>query len=267
MTSASDHRKSVMQSLHILRQLAARQGDPEAVKALRDIGLKAASILRNLTIYPDTDETPAVFRDGVAVAKQVAGESAEWPATYHAISEIRKKVQSQTDNLGVGSSLSMRIVGTARGFNYNSQTGFAYDLFNRIEEVRLNPDDHFHITKNHPELVEDGILTESQMRFTWQNLAAMLPLLSLDSLDLWVAACIELCREDCEGIWEDFPWSECVISRLITNKKKALEEQKGADGSGNEKSTKIAVNEKISEGLKSLILKARPEKRRSSARG
>ena len=244
MTSASDHRKSAMQSLHFLRQLASRQGDPEAVKALRDIGLKAADILTSITTHSDTDETPAVFRNGVTIAKQVANESLRWPIAYDAISEIRKKARSQTDNLGVGSSLSMRIVGTARGFNYNSQTGFAYDLFNRIEEVRLNPDDHFHITKNHPEWLEDGVLTESQMRSTWQKIAADLPPLSIESHERWFDACMMLCGEDCEGDWEDFPWPKCVTSK---------QDAKPKDGDGSRRWMHRLVIDEISKGLKMLI--------------
>jgi hypothetical protein len=260
--TAADYRKSVMQSLHCLRQLAARQGDPEAVKALRDIGLKAASILGNLTIFPDTDETPEVFRDGAAVAKQVAKESSEWPVAYHAISEIRKDALAQTAGLNVGILLGVRLPGKAREFSYNSQTGFALDIFLRLEEVRLNPASHFHITKAFPDLLKDDALPE----YTWQNLAAELLPLSTDSLPLWIAAGVELCRDECQDDWDTFPWPEIVKNRLTTNRKKAPEKQKGADGQGNERSCKSAVRDKIQEGLKLLILKARPEKRQIKVR-
>lgn len=211
-------------AVHELRCLA-RDGNAEAVAAIRDIALHAIAVLEVI----DLGDVPK--------------QSARWPAAYDAILEIRKSNLARVEKLEVGSAIGIRLAGKKRGFTYDEQTGFALDVFRELEAIRLNSSRHIHPADLHPELSTPGVLTEEQLKRDWRNLAAILPELSKASLPLWTAAAVELCREYCMNDWRSFPWPDCVMGKA----------GKDPSGDGTLRTEESAILGKVSDGLKALI--------------
>lgn len=212
------------QAIHELRILA-RDGDAEAVAAIRNIALHAITVLDCLELG------------------DVAKHSHRWPVAYNAIKEIRESDMKRAEMLEVGSAIGIKLAGKNRGFSHNQHTGFAHDLFASLDTIRRNPSCHLHPADLHPELAEPGVLTKEQLKRNWRNLAALLDQLSAENLDAWTEAAFELCQEYCMDDWNRFPWPECVNL-------KAAETQELTD---NPRGFKSAVKTKIKNGLKSLI--------------
>ena len=214
------------QAVHELRILA-RNGDAQAVAAIRNIALHTLAVLQAI----DTLDVPK--------------HSRRWPVALDAVKEIRDSDLARFDSLEVGSLLGIRLEGKKRGFDYDEHTGFADDLFQQLDTIRRNPARHLHPADEHPELAAPGVLTESQLKRDWRNLAALLEPLTKETLPAWTSAALELCREDCMGDWSRFPWPDCVMGKA----------GKDTDGNGSFRSTESAVRGKISEGLAMLILR------------
>ena len=230
----------------ILYQLGtlADKGDIQAIKDLRDLANDAAYLLTLLTDFPvGHPGIPESQREGVAAAHEVAKHSRRWPVALNAVKEMREEDLRRFQKLEVGSLLGIRLNGKGRGFDYNQQTGFADDIFQDLEAIRLNPTLHLHPADVHPELDAEGVLTPEQSKRDWKNLAALLPPISNRSLDEWVEAGLQMCRENCNGDWHNFPWPECVKGKA----------GKDTDGNGSLRNAESAVRGKIRDGLKTLI--------------
>ena len=226
-----------------LRERALR-GEVQAVEELRDLANQAAAMLAHLTDVPEGHpDIPEPIRAGVAAAHNVAKQSRRWPVALNAGKEMREEDLRRVRKVEVGRLLGIRISGKGRGFDYNQQTGFADDIFQELEAIRLNPTLHLHPADAHPELDAEGVLTPEQSKRDWRNLAALLPPLSKQSIDEWVAAGVELCRGWCRDDWHRFPWPECVKGKV----------SKDTDGNGSLRKAESAVRGKIRDGLKTLI--------------
>lgn len=212
------------QAVYELRQLA-RNGDAQAVAAIRDIALHALAVLDAI----DTLDAPK--------------HSRRWPVALDAVKEIRDSDLARFDKLEVGSLIGLRLEGKRRGFSYDEHTGFADDLFQQLDTIRRNPARHVHPADAHPELAAPGVLTDGQLKRDWRNLAALLEPLTKDTLPAWTSAALELCREYAMGDWNRFPWPDCVMGKA----------GKDTDGNGSERSVESAVRGKISQGLSMLI--------------
>jgi hypothetical protein len=210
------------QAVHELRKLA-HEGHREAVVALRDIALYAIALLDDLELG------------------DAAKQSTRWPVVWDAILEKRKADIERVEALEIGSGLGIRLEGK-RVFSYNAQTGFALDVFRELEAIRKNPTRHFHPADEHPELAAPGVLTAEQSKRTWRNLAAVLPPLTKDSLDVWLAAGVELCRDDCGGDFDAFSWPSCILAKIGAD----------SDGNGTFRTAESAVIEKLRRGLQAL---------------
>ena len=211
------------QALHELCKLA-REGHREAVEGLRDVALHAIALLDALELG------------------DVPKQSTRWPLAWDAILEKRKADIDRAEALEIGSALGIRLKGKARGFSYNEQTGFALDVFREVEAIRKNPTRHFHPADEHPELAAPGVLTAQQAKRTWRNLAAVLPPLTKDSLEDWVTAGVELCRDDCEGDFDAFSWPSCIMAKVGED----------TDGNGTYRTAESAVIGRLKLGLRML---------------
>lgn len=211
------------QALHELRKLA-REGHTEAVEALRDVALHAIALLDDLEL-------------GVA-----AKQSTRWPVVWDAILEKRNADLDRAERLEIGSGLGIRLKGRGRGFSFNEQTGFALDVFQKLEAIRTKTTKHFHPADEHPELAAPGVLTAEQAKRTWRNLAAVLPPLTKDSLEDWVTAGVELCRDDCEGDFDAFSWPSCIMAKVGED----------TDGNGTYRTAESAVIGRLKLGLRML---------------
>jgi hypothetical protein len=211
------------QAVHELRKLA-HEGHREAVVALRDVALHAIALLDDLELG------------------DAAKQSTSWPVVWAAIFEKRKVDFDRAESLEIGSGLGIRLKGKGRGFYYNEQTGFALDVFREMESIRTNPRRHFHPADEHPELAAPGVLTVEQSKRTWRNLSAVLPPLTTDSLEDWVTAGMELCRDDCEGDFDAFPWPSCIMAKVGED----------TDGNGTYRTAESAVIGRLKLGLRML---------------
>lgn len=201
------------QAVYELRILA-RNGDAQAVAAIRDIALHALAVLQVI----DTLE--------------VAKHSRRWPVALDAVKEIRDTDLARFDSLEAGSLLGIRLEGKKRGFDYDEHTGFAYDLLQQLEAARARKDEILRYMTKHPDTKPN-----------WRNLAALLEPLTKKTLPAWTSAALELCREYCMGDWNLFPWPDCVMGKA----------GKDTDGNGSYRGTESAVRGKISQGIAMLI--------------
>jgi hypothetical protein len=189
------------------------------------------------------------------------------------VKEIRDKSMEQWAGLEVGSGLGIRLHGKKRVFAYDSQAGFALDIFHELEAIRaeyagIDPelliawaedyattccDDGECDSKSPPELVgncaatcshdsEYKICNDRKLR-AWRFRFATAPPLSKASLSTWASAGRELCREWCNGGWNDFHWPACVKAKIGTF----------TDENGHLCDPAKAVRDKIQEGLRGLI--------------
>lgn len=206
------------QAVYELRQLA-RNGDAQAVAAIRDIALHALAVLQVI----DTLDVPK--------------HSRRWPVALDAVKEIRDTDLARFDNLEVGSLLGIKLEGKKRGFSYDAHTGFAYEVFKRLEAARARKDQILRYMRKHPDTKPN-----------WRDLAALLEPLSKETLPAWTSAALELCRDDCMGDWNLIPWPACVMGKAGSGKA-----GRGTDGNGSIRSTESAVRGKLKDGLKNLI--------------
>jgi hypothetical protein len=274
----------------------ARNGDTQAIEAIRDLALQAIGILEIFTCAPPGHpEIPEAIRAGVAAAHEVAARSFSWPVAWHAIQEIREPqlgvVKKDKDldgtgavgRLGIGGKLGIRVdkkhgQKKPRNFSRHSQTGLALDVWMELEAERTNPSRSPHIadtcpdvaaaiarhaaavTADDPEAGELIVLSKKKLKRDWKQLAAMLEPLSLETLDSWVVAGVELCRHWSGNLtpetpfpgvtsfrmveaWDSFPWGDAVRSKA-TEAQVLTSKLRG---------TKSAVQTKIRTGLMSLI--------------
>lgn len=224
---------------------AAKYGDAEAVKALRDLALKAVDDLTRLTEGPhDLDHLPLGIREGAKLARHLARHSHRWPCALDSLTERRRKQLEAWNQLEVGSAIALRREGKNRGLDYEQVTGFALDLFMRLEAVRTEnkPCDH-HLTDIFPGEIAPENLTEKQREKSWQNLAVNLPPLSKESLSQWTEAAMRICHDDSEGDLANFDFP-----KILTVKAGRM-----TDENGHLRTIESALKEKISHGLKSLI--------------
>lgn len=221
-----------------------KQGDREAVAALRDVALFAIAQLDTFATVPaDHPELPEALREGAAAVQDVAADSLRWPVQWDSIKEIREPHLARVARLGIGTAAGIRLTGKARGFTYNEHTGFALDVFLQLEAIRKDSVRHVHPADLHPELDAPGVLTDEQRKRDWRNLAALLQPLDGTTRPKWTEAGVELCRDWCQGDWNRFPWTGCVARKAGTV----------TDDNGHERTTESAVRQKISDGLAKLI--------------
>lgn len=235
-TPAENHQSAAMQEIYGLRKLA-ESGDHASIIALRDLALYAIDRLDDLRWKP------------YELPPEIPRNSTRWPIAYSAIQEERETTLASIEKLEIGADIGVRLEGKKRSIDYTGQTGFALDIFHRLDRIRRNPQPwHFHPADIHPELNAPGILLPEQARRTWENLAAQLPSLKKESLAKWHTAALELCRDDCQDNFDRFPWPSFIQSKIGSS----------TDGDGGQRKAESAVKGKILEGLKSLIPQVRP---------
>ena len=268
----NDHQKTADQAIHALERLA-ETGDIEAVAAIREIGLRAAAALVNLTMHAGTPRLPPSLAEAGRNARQIAKESRAWPVAYHSIKEIRTEDFGRVESLEVGGDLGVARTGKNRGMRYTQQTGFALGFHRKLEGIRRNPEGHRHPAETHPELAE--FLTPAQNYRTWRHLAADLAPLSKDSIEQWTLAALECCRDLCRAKPDPWQWGhrmgkgglEIIPEDMLTDWSKypfpaAILSKAGKDpsGDGTLRPIESAIRGKISEGLNKLIPQSRPRK-------
>jgi hypothetical protein len=268
----NDHQKTADQAIHALERLA-ETGDIEAVAAIRDIGLRAAAALENLTTHTETPGLPPSLAEAGRTARQLAKESRAWPVAYHSIKEIRTEDFGRVEILEVGGDLGVARTGKNRGMRYTQQTGFALEFHRKLEGIRRNPEGHRHPAETHPELAD--FLTPAQNYRTWRHLAAELEPLTRDSAKRWEDAAVELCRDLCRAKPDPWQWGhrmganglEIIAEDMAADWSKfpfpaAILAKAGKDpsGDGTLRPIESAIRGKISEGLNKLISQSRPRK-------
>lgn len=211
---------------------AAAQGDHEAAAELLKIAIQAAEHLRVLASDPiDTPGRQAI--DGVAT------NAGCWPIICPAIEDVRVGcLKNVPTSLGAAAPIRIKKGKTKpREFSYNETSGFALDVFTKLDAERRSASDSYRKS-----LIENWKFFTEEQQTDWTKLAAILPPLdtSAKTIELWQIAGVAWAENICQGQWKRFPWPRCVKVRAeqeTNSRKRGIE---------------IVIREFLGKGLKSI---------------
>ena len=204
-----EHRQALTDSIIALRLMAEYQGDKEAVMALAECGVQAASQLHTLHQGFDANSRPDTDSRAVMLVNQVAASAEHWPVAVSAFQEKRQPHLEATLPLSIGSNLPFRAIppsgsGNTIGLREDSTTDFALWVFQRIESFR-NRHDTFQPLS--PSWITGGIVFTGLPRIfgedEWGDAADELEPFSKASHAAWVGVAMKLLEHDCAGHWNN----------------------------------------------------------------